>query len=163
LSFPAYDPSEWSDLFVATAGASAALTGLVFVAVSINLRAILKHPGLPERALETLILLLGVLTASIFVLIPAQGTTALGIELALQSTVCLGAMFKLIKHSPQEKRAWTANRVTLAAFGTVPFLLGSISLLAHRGGGLGWVVAGVIAALIGAVLNAWVLLIEILR
>jgi hypothetical protein len=163
LSFPAYDPSAWSDLFVASAGASAALTGLVFVAVSINLRAILKHPGLPERALETLILLLGVLTASIFVLIPDQGTTALGIELALQSVICLGAIAKLIKRSPQEKRVWTANRVALAACGTVPFLLGSISLLAQRGGGLGWVVGGVIAALISAVLNAWVLLIEILR
>jgi len=42
-------------------------------------------------------------------------------------------------------------------------LLGAISLLAHRGGGLGWVVAGVIGALVGAVANAWVLLIEILR
>jgi hypothetical protein len=110
-----------------------------------------------------LILLLGVLTASIFVLIPGQGTTALGIELAVQSIVCLTAVAKLIKRSPQEKRSWTANRVALAAFGTLPSLLGSISLLAHRGGGLGWVVAGVITALIGAVVNAWVLLVEILR
>jgi hypothetical protein len=163
LSFPAYDPSAWSDLFVASAGAAAALTGLVFVAVSINLRAILKHPGLPERALETLILLLGVLTASIFVLIPRQGTTALGVELAVQSVACLVVISKLIKRSPQAKRSWTVNRAALAACGTVPFLLGSISLLAQRGGGLGWVVGGVIAALIGAVLNAWVLLIEILR
>ena len=38
----AYDPSEWTDLFVATAGASAALAGLVFVAVSINLERILS-------------------------------------------------------------------------------------------------------------------------
>ena len=29
----AYDTSEWSELFVASAGASAALAGLVFVAV----------------------------------------------------------------------------------------------------------------------------------
>ena len=37
----AYDPSEWSELFVATAGASAALAGLVFVAVSINIERII--------------------------------------------------------------------------------------------------------------------------
>lgn len=32
----AYDATAWTDLFVAAAGASAALAGLVFVAVSIN-------------------------------------------------------------------------------------------------------------------------------
>jgi hypothetical protein len=40
----AYDPSEWADFFVASAGASAALTGLVFVAVSINIDRILRLP-----------------------------------------------------------------------------------------------------------------------
>ncbi len=60
----AYDPSEWSDLFVASAGASAALAGLVFVAVSINLERILSLPGILERALETLILLMSVTVVS---------------------------------------------------------------------------------------------------
>lgn len=34
----AYDPETWHDLFIAAAGAAAALSGLIFVAVSINLR-----------------------------------------------------------------------------------------------------------------------------
>jgi hypothetical protein len=37
-----YDPAEWHDFAVAAAGAAAALTGLPFVAISINLDRILQ-------------------------------------------------------------------------------------------------------------------------
>ena len=77
---PAYDAAEWSDLFVASAGASAALTGLVFVAVSINVERILSLPGLPERALETVLVLLGGVVVSIIGLAPGQSREALGLE-----------------------------------------------------------------------------------
>jgi hypothetical protein len=77
----AYEAAEWSDLFVASAGASAALTGLLFVAVSINIERILGFDGLPERALETLTLLLGVVVVSVVGLIPGQTRTASGVEL----------------------------------------------------------------------------------
>jgi modulator of FtsH protease len=58
---------------VTTAGASASLTGLLFVAVSINLPAIVKSKVLPLRALETLSLLMTLVLLSIFVLAPGQG------------------------------------------------------------------------------------------
>ncbi len=45
--------NEWHDIFIATAGASAALTGLIFVEVSINLSRILAIPTLPGRAVKT--------------------------------------------------------------------------------------------------------------
>ena len=80
----AYSPDQWSDLFVATAGASAALTGLLFVAVSINLERILKGEGLPERGLVTVVLLLEVLVISLVCLIPGQSPLALGIELLVE-------------------------------------------------------------------------------
>jgi hypothetical protein len=45
----------------------------------------------------------------------------------------------------------------------LPFLVAGVSLLLRAGGGLHWLVPGVVLCLVVAVLNAWVLLIEILR
>jgi modulator of FtsH protease len=39
----AFQPGQWHDMFVAMAGAAAALTGLIFVAVSIDLEQVLKY------------------------------------------------------------------------------------------------------------------------
>ena len=43
---------HWTDFFVAKVGATAALSGLIIVAVSINIQRILSIPHLPGRALE---------------------------------------------------------------------------------------------------------------
>ena len=45
----------------------------------------------------------------------------------------------------------------------VPLLIAGISLLAETGGGMYWVLAGFVTTIVGAVSNAWVLLVEILR
>jgi uncharacterized membrane protein YdjX (TVP38/TMEM64 family) len=57
--------------------------------------------------------------------------------------------------------AWI--RWTIRLGGTVLLMIGSVSILAAAGGGLYWVVAGILLAIVGAVANAWVLLVEILR
>jgi hypothetical protein len=56
----AYSTAGWESLFVAEAGASAALTGLLFVAISINLERILQGAGLPGPAGEAMVLLVAV-------------------------------------------------------------------------------------------------------
>ena len=78
---PAYHVAAWTDFFVAAAGASAALAGLVFVAVSINVESILKYPGLPERGLTTVLLFAGVLVVSLFGLAPGLSTHTFAIEI----------------------------------------------------------------------------------
>ena len=53
----AYSVVPWESFFLGEVGATAALTGLLFVAVSINLRPILEYPWLPALAGETLLIL----------------------------------------------------------------------------------------------------------
>jgi hypothetical protein len=162
----AYDPSEWRDLFVAVAGASAALAGLVFVAVSINIERIIKYPGLPERALETLLFLVVVLLVSIIGLIPGQSHVALGAELLVVSLAIGGGITRLRTIQVESGRApigWTISRWTVRVLAIVPLVVGGLSILVESGGGLYWIVAGIVFAISGAVASAWVLLVEILR
>jgi hypothetical protein len=162
----AYDAGEWTDFFVAGAGASAALTGLVFVAVSINVERILRFQGLPERALATVMLLLSVVLVSLIGLIPGQSTAALAGELLGVGTVFAVVILGLTTRAmtrPDAQRAYVFANWLLVGLGTVPVVLGAVSLFAEAGGGLYWVAAGIVLATSGAVANAWVLLVEILR
>ena len=70
----------WDNFFTAEVGASAALLGLLFVGVSINLARIISLPGLPNRALLALIILLTILVVSSLLLVPGQSLTLVGIE-----------------------------------------------------------------------------------
>ena len=162
----AFDSAAWKDLFVASAGASAALAGLVFVAVSINVEHILKFEGLPDRALQTVLLLLSVVLVSIIGLIPGQSRIALGAEL-LGEALLFGAIIAVLLRRSLPPRSsprhWRLSRQVVMAAGTVPLIIGGASILAHGGGGLYWTVAGMIFAIAGAVGNAWVLMVEILR
>jgi modulator of FtsH protease len=84
---------HWRDFFVAEVGATAALSGLIIVAVSINIQRILSIPHLPGRALEALVLLLAALLICSLALIPAQPPQLLGGEiLALEVVVLLTAI-----------------------------------------------------------------------
>ena len=86
----AYSTAGWGDLFIAAAGATAALSGLIFVGLSVNIRTVLaagKREGqdfLTGRALEALAALLLVLVISLVGLAPAipRGALAAFILLA---------------------------------------------------------------------------------
>jgi hypothetical protein len=153
-------------MFVAMAGAAAALTGLIFVAVSINLEQVLKFPALPPRAVETLSVLIGLLVLSVFVLIPGQSLTALGVEMLVLGLVMGTAL--LVKRIRLPRAAgqpltWTVTPVGVILAATLPMAAAGISVLVRGGGGLYWLVAALILGFSGAVLNGWILLVEIHR
>ena len=97
----AYSPVEWSDFALAQLGASAALLGLVFVGMSINLKEFVTVPLLVNRALEAIVLLATVLIAATAVLIPHQSREVVGVELVVlgvaTSLAVLGARMNKVK------------------------------------------------------------------
>lgn len=162
----AYATGGWESFFVAEAGAAAALAGLLFVAVSINLARILSIPGIPGRAAEALLLLFGVLVIATLGLIPGQPPPRLGAELLAVGVInCAVILFMQIRDArlPEQRRVWITVRVASTQAGALPIIVAGISLLAGTGGGLYWLAPGVLLSFAAAVMNAWVLLIEIQR
>jgi hypothetical protein len=129
---------EWHDFFLAQAGAAGVLTGLVFVAVSINLQQIVSDPGsgLPGRAAEALILLVGVLTASVLLLVPGQGQAMVGSEVLLVGLLTWGCVvtIQLLRlrswgtMRPDLRRPFVL-RVTLGQIATLPLVVAGIAVL----------------------------------
>jgi hypothetical protein len=105
----AYGVTAWGTFFAAEVGAAAALTGLLFVAVSIKLARILSFPKLPARAGETLAVLLLVVVTSSLALVP-QAASALGIEVAAVALLFGGVTLPVQAvhgpDSPSDPRWW---------------------------------------------------------
>ncbi len=67
-----YLTASWSDFAVAAVSSSAALTGLLFVAVSINIERILSIDTLIGRTLHAMILLIVPLVIGTLLLVPTS-------------------------------------------------------------------------------------------
>jgi len=167
----AYDLEPWTEFFLGTAGAVAALSGLIFVGVSVNLPRILaaeKAEGgsfLTGRAIEALVALLSVLGISTFGLAPELGTTNFAIVVLVAASFTIVAPIRLVavvvrtKHRP----AGFASRLVFAAALVTCLIAGGVSLLVGVGGGLYWLPFAVVVAVAVAAVNAWVLLVEVMR
>jgi len=155
----------WHDFFIGTIGAAAALTGLLFVAISINLDQVLKYAGLPGRAAGTLGMLVSALVVSGFSLAPGQSNRALGIEIATVGAIVTGQAVWVSRGSgaPGDPRSWRIEHVATLLLPSIGLIVGGVSLAVAHGGGLYWVLGAILLAFVSASVNAWVLLVEIKR
>lgn len=164
-----YTVEAWESFFVANAGASAALAGLLFVGVSINLETIAPSGALTRRALEAFALLVTVLIVSVVGLVPDISMTLLGwllvgIGILLSVVVVTGVARTVpVVSADAAPRASPYVRLALGLAAALPLIMAGVTVLADAGGGLYWTAPALVFAYLGALANAWVLLIEILR
>ena len=159
---------EWSDFFVAVAGAAAALAGLIIVAVSVNVADIIKYPQLPTRAAAAITSLVSVLLLGVTGLAP-QSPAVFGAEVAV-----IGVIAWLV-HSRASRFVLRLNRaesrppgeglrhILFGQLQTLPILLGGVLIAIGMPAGPYLLLGGVVAVFAFTVIEAWVLLIEILR
>ena len=145
------DPAAWQNFYVMMGSANAALTGLVFVALSIHLRAVLDHPLLKPRAVIALTVLATQIVIAAIVLTP-QSPNLMGIEI-----FALNASFLVVEL--RQRRSIVVNQASLISFAIrVLYLYSAVSLFLGVGGGF-YVLALVIVVTLGRTMaSCWALL-----
>jgi hypothetical protein len=160
----AYDPGAWHDFFVTAGTAAAALTGLLFVALSIHLDRILGHAEHRFRARGNFFGLTVVMVMALVVLMPSLGARWLGVGLIVPNVAAATV------------NSWHIRRILPTFFsGSIVFPLrvalsyvlilmgvtGGISVLLGHGGGLVWPAIESVGMLLIALLGAWSLLVGV--
>lgn len=155
---------------VAVVGAMAALAGLFFVALSINVDLIIHQRRLPGRSAATVVMLLILLLAGVAGLIPDQPTWLVGLEISLLGVAVTGFSARALRPQtlPGDEKDLNAfnYRVGPLLIMLVPCLaliIAGISLAVETGGGLYWLAAAFVSGIFACMTNAWVLLVEIKR
>ena len=166
-SLEPYSIAQWNTLLAVQASAAATLTGLVFVAVSINLNRIMAFPGLPGRAGESILEFLNVFFVSIVALVPQQPAKLLAIEILLIGlTSWIAQMLvqrRYLRVRTGHPWSWFIYRAVLTQLATLPFCVAAILLLLGISGGIYWLVPGFIFSFVAGLVGAWVLLVEVVR
>lgn len=166
-----YATEGWDDLFLCAGGATAALSGLIFVGLSVNIRRILeldKRDGqnfLTGRALEAFAALLIVLVISIIALTPGIASGILAAFVLINAVGSATSPSRVLYVSRGRGPLGTAMllRLSAAIALTLTLLAAGITLAAGSGGGLYWLPAAFVLAITVAAVNAWVILVEVLR
>ena len=157
----AYNPEAWHDFFLASAGAAAALTGLLFIGLSLHVRYIASSSTHRNMARGSLIGLVLVLVASLIILMPESafwmGMQLVGLNVGY--IVFVGG-YQLSIYRRMQWRVPTGSilrqglGILLALFG----VLGGATLAAQSGGGLYIAALVVTAIVVWNLRNAWALL-----
>jgi hypothetical protein len=153
--------ADWTTFATVVGTAASALTGLLFVAVSVNAQAIAARPALRASAAQTLVLFGSSLVIGIVLVIPDQDAWVVGAELVALGALTGAAMAVIGRgktvdpHDETARLARLVDRASPNMVTSVLIVVAGVSQLAGVGGGLYWLVPAAVLALIGGVINTW--------
>jgi hypothetical protein len=158
-----YMASMWLGFGGALAAVAGALTGLLFVALSVKGDVLSASRNLSSRAAQTLVLFMASVLIALLLVAP-QPAVALGWELlalAVVSGIALLILDRRAGHSTDQGVAryvekFTPNMITAVLVGVA-----GLTLLLNAGGGLYWLIPATVASLLGGVINAWLFLVKV--
>lgn len=158
---------QWTNFFLGQAGAAAALTGLLVVAISININEIVGDRALAGRAGENVAILAGSLVAASLALIPVQDRPWLGLEVAAVGifvwAILVRTQITAVRQGLGKAAPTFRSRVFLTQVATVPTVAAGVLLAIGQPAGYAVLAFGILATFAVGILGAWVLLVEILR
>lgn len=107
-----YRPDQWHDFFLMVGTGAAALTGLVFVALTLNLMAITGDPTHRYRAIGVLTGFTSVFMVCALVLMGGQDHRAVGAELFTISVVAAAVFINGYVQAAKSRRDTSLRRVS---------------------------------------------------
>ena len=158
-----YATAMWLGFGEALAAVAGALTGLLFVAISVKSNVLAASLSLRARAAQTLVLFLISVVIAILLVAP-QPAAALGSELLAVAAVSGTALIILgnrAGHSPDERVPRYIERFSPNTVTAVLVAVAGLTFLVKAGGGLYWLIPAVVASLLGGVVNAWLFLVRV--
>jgi hypothetical protein len=158
-----YSPVAWATFGGAVAAVAGALTGLLFVALSVKGTALSGSRALSSRAAQTLVLFMTSVLMAVVIVAP-QSSTAVGAELLALAVACGGALLVLGLRAGHVDEPgviryierFSPNMVTAILVGVA-----GVTLLVRAGGGLYWLIPAAVSSLVGGVVNAWLFLVRV--
>jgi hypothetical protein len=157
--------SAWQDFFVMTGGAAAALTGLIFVAMTQHTKTIVSNPFYRSRAISMLLSLTIQLVLAGAALVPGQPLVALGLEVEIAALlfVVLWIVFSVWRHRhvPRTHSRSRRSAELLAGLLLNALLVGAgLALLGGNGAGLYLLASLLLLGFGWNIYVAWVLIAE---
>ena len=158
-----YATAMWLGFGEALAAVAGALTGLLFVALSVKGNVLAASRTLSSRAAQTLVLFMTSVLMAILLVAP-QPPAALGWELLAVAVVSGTALLVLDRRAGHATGPGAARFIERFSPNTITAVLvgvAGVTFLLKAGGGLYWLIPAAVTSIVGGVVNAWLFLVRV--